>query len=50
MDCSCGQPFNATNEISGGKEAKAHEFPWIVRLVSGCPGMLLFTKIFGSRI
>ena len=34
--CSCGRPWRP-DEISGGKEAKPHNFPWIVRLFDGCP-------------
>merc|ERR1719315_288226 len=36
--CACGQPRCDTNEISGGKEAKPHQYPWIVRLVGECVG------------
>merc|ERR1719209_945676 len=36
--CACGQPRCDTNEISGGKEAIPHQYPWIVRLVGRCVG------------
>jgi len=36
--CACGQPRCDTNEISGGREAIPHQYPWIVRLVGGCAG------------
>ena len=37
--CECGNS-NAefSFEISGGSEASPHEFPWAVRLISGCGG------------
>jgi len=34
--CACGQPWCDTNEISGGREAIPHQYPWIARLVGGC--------------
>merc|ERR1719153_900462 len=36
--CACGQPQCDTKEIIGGRVAKPHEYPWIVRLVGGCVG------------
>ena len=39
VECICGRPMpEIKNEISGGQEAPRNEFPWIVRLVDGCPG------------
>ena len=39
-DCNCGLPKKESNfEISGGREAIPHEFPWIVRIRGGCSGM-----------
>ena len=43
--CACGQPRCDTNEISGGKEAKPHQYPWIVRLVGECVGKLLLVSV-----
>jgi len=37
LNCACGQPGNEIFEISGGREAVPHRYPWIVRLVGGCP-------------
>jgi len=34
--CACGQPRCDTKEISGGRIAKPHQYPWIVRLFGGC--------------
>jgi len=38
--CSCGKPprqrRGKQNRISGGSEAQAHQFPWMVRIVGGC--------------
>jgi len=50
--CSCGRP-GRPDEISGGKEATPHEFPWIVRLFDGCPrgycaGSLVSPKVILS--
>ena len=47
MDCSCGQRMNETNEISGGRQAKAHAFPWMVRLYGGCSGIWL-VRLYGG--
>merc|ERR1712055_1095797 len=39
--CSCGKPprqiRGKQNRISGGSEAQANQFPWLVRIVGGCP-------------
>ena len=43
-NCACGRPGRKNNEISGGGEARPHVFPWIVRLVSGCPGLYLVSQ------
>ena len=41
-NCNCGRGMpmaeSGINEISGGREAPPNAFPWIVRLVDGCPG------------
>ena len=41
--CPCGQPWRYTDEISGGREATPHEFPWVVRIVGGCAGLSVYT-------
>jgi len=34
--CSCGKAPKQGNRISGGSEAQANQFPWVVRIVGGC--------------
>merc|ERR1719369_2114494 len=34
--CACGQPHRDKNRISGGRIATPHQYPWIVRLITGC--------------
>merc|ERR1712055_848685 len=36
--CACGQPRCDADEISGGKEAIPHQYPWIVSLAGQCVG------------
>jgi len=50
-ECICGRPQpELKSEISGGREAPRHEFPWIVRLVEGCPGGLCAGTLVSPRV
>merc|ERR1712215_54804 len=55
--CSCGKPPRQIrgnqNRISGGSEARANQFPWLVRIVGGCPqgvcgGTLISPRLVAS--
>jgi len=55
--CSCGKPprqrRGKQNRISGGSEAQANQFPWLVRIVGGCPqgvcgGTLISPRLVAS--
>merc|ERR1719431_2176680 len=48
--CACGQPQCDTKEISGGRIAKPHQYPWIVRLVGGCAGTLCAGTLVIPRV
>jgi len=50
--CSCGRSGrpSRTDEISGGEEARPHEFPWIVRLFGGCPKGLCAGSLVSPRV
>jgi len=48
--CACGQPRCDTKEIIGGRVAKPHEYPWIVRLTGGCPRSLCAGTLVSPRI
>ena len=51
LGCACGvKSYNEINaEISGGTEAKPHEFPWMVRISGGCAGGELQIGIFQEK-
>lgn len=44
----CGVPA-LENEISGGSRARPHSFPWVVRLIGGCPRGLCGATLITTR-
>merc|ERR1719334_1574800 len=46
----CGKADTNKNEISGGKNAKPHSYPWIVRLDRGCALGLCAGSLITKRI
>ena len=46
--CSCGKAprQDKRNRISGGGEAAPNQFPWLVRIVGGCPRGKVIIVIF----
>jgi len=51
-NCNCGRgmPHPEFEEISGGTYAPPTAFPWIVRLVDGCPGGLCAGTLVSPKV
>jgi len=41
LDCECGKENTENNRISGGSIASPNQYPWMVRLQTGCGGSLI---------
>jgi len=49
-NCGMGMPRSEFEEISGGTDAPPTAFPWIVRLVDGCPRSLCAGTLVSPKV
>jgi len=49
-ECDCGRRRMRMMEISGGERARPRQWPWVVRLVGGCPGGVCGGALVSPRI